>query len=63
MGERFHATDFFLPLKTTECQRFCYVFRGYKKRPVAWNKLCNFAMSETMLQRHFNPLTTNGQII
>ena len=26
-------------LKTSENQRFFYVFRGYRKRPVAWNKL------------------------
>ena len=33
----FFATSFFLyPLKT-ENQRFYYIFRGYRKRPMAWN--------------------------
>ena len=27
------------PLKTSENQRFSVVFRGYRKRPVAWNGL------------------------
>ena len=35
-----HATGLFLyPLKTSENQRFSDVFRGYRKRPVAWNWL------------------------
>ena len=35
-----HVTGLFLyPLKTSENQRFSYVFRGYRKRPVAWNGL------------------------
>ena len=34
----FHATDLFLyPRKTSENLRFSDVFRGYRKRPVAWN--------------------------
>ena len=37
---QFHDTDLFLyPLKTSENQRFFYVFRGYRKRSVAWNGL------------------------
>ena len=36
----FHATDLFLYLlKTSENQRFCDIFRGYRKRSVAWNGL------------------------
>ena len=36
----FHATIFSLyPLKTSENQRFSDVFRRYRKRPVAWNRL------------------------
>ena len=36
----FHATGLFIyPLKTSENQRFSDVFRGYRKRPVAWNEL------------------------
>ena len=40
MVNPFHATDLFLYLlKTSENQRFCDVFRGYRKRSVAWNGL------------------------
>ena len=36
----FHATVFLLyPLETTEYQRFCDVFSGYRKRSVEWNGL------------------------
>ena len=36
----FHATGLFRnPLKTSENLRFFYFFRGYWKRPVAWNGL------------------------
>ena len=36
----FYATDLFrYPLKTSKNQRFCDVFRGYRKRSVAWNEL------------------------
>ena len=36
----FHATALFLyPLKTAENLRFCDVFKGYRKRRVAWNGL------------------------
>ena len=36
----FHTICLFLyPLKTSENQRFFDVFRGYRKRPVAWNGL------------------------
>ena len=36
----FHATGLFrYPLKTSEKQRFSDVFRGYRKRPAAWNGL------------------------
>ena len=36
----FHVTGLFLyPLKTSENQRFSYNFRGYRKRPVEWNRL------------------------
>ena len=39
----FHATDLFLyHLKTSENQRFSYVYWVYKERPVAWNVLQNF---------------------
>ena len=35
-----HATSLFLyPLKTSENQMFSDVFRGYRKRPVARNRL------------------------
>ena len=35
-----HATGLFLyPLKASENQRFSDVFKGYRKRPVAWNGL------------------------
>ena len=35
-----HVTGLFLyPLKTSENQRFSYIFRGYRKRPVAKNGL------------------------
>ena len=34
----FRATILFLyPMKTSENRWFCDVFRGYRKRPVAWN--------------------------
>ena len=36
----FHATGLFLyPLNISENFRFFDVFRGYRKRPVAWNEL------------------------
>ena len=36
----FHATGLILyPLKTSENQMFSDVFRGYRKRSVAWNRL------------------------
>ena len=36
----FHATDLFLCfLKTPKNLCFFYIFRGYRKRPVAWNEL------------------------
>ena len=36
----FHATSLLrYPLKTWKNQRFSDAFRGYRKRPVAWNKL------------------------
>ena len=39
----FHATGLFrYPLKTSENQRLSDVFRGYQKRPVAWNGLRYF---------------------
>ena len=45
----FHATGLFLyPLKTWENQRFSYIFRGYKKRPVAWNGLINAHRRDSM---------------
>lgn len=38
--EPFHATGFFpYTLKTSDNQRLFDVFRGYKRRPVAWNGL------------------------
>ena len=43
----FHATGLFLyPLTTSENQDF-YIFRGYRKRPVAWNGLRNALLAET----------------
>ena len=34
----FYTTGIFLyPLKTLENERFSDVFRGYRKKPVAWN--------------------------
>ena len=37
---QFHTACLFVnPLKTLENQRFSDVFRGYRKRPVAWNVL------------------------
>ena len=45
----FHATGLFLyPFKTWENQRFSYIFRGYKKRPVAWNGLINAHRRDSM---------------
>ena len=39
----FHAIGLFLyPLKTSENLRFFDVFRGYRKRPVAWKGLNSF---------------------
>ena len=39
----FHATVlFWYPLKTSENQRFSDAFRGYQKRPLAWNGLMLF---------------------
>ena len=39
----FHTTDLFLyPLKTLENPWFSDTFRGYWKRPVAWNGFCIF---------------------
>ena len=39
----FHGTGLFLcPLKTSENQRFSDVFKGYRKRPVVWNRLKKF---------------------
>ena len=36
----FHATGLFrYPLKISQNQMFSDVFRGYRKRPVAWNEL------------------------
>ena len=36
----FHGTGLFLyPLKISENQRFSDVFKGYRKRPVVWNRL------------------------
>ena len=36
----FHATDLFLhPVETTKSLSFSDVFKGYRKRPVAWNGL------------------------
>ena len=38
----FHTTGLFLyPLKTSGNQMFSDVFRGYRKRPVAWTGLIN----------------------
>ena len=33
------SVAFLYPLKTSENQRFSDIFRGYWKRPVAWNRL------------------------
>ena len=36
----FHASGLYpYPLKISENWRFCDVFSGYRKRPVAWNRL------------------------
>ena len=41
----FYATGLFLyPLKTLENRRFSYVFRGYRKIPVAWNRLIKWSI-------------------
>ena len=46
-SDPFHTTGLFLyPLKTSENQRFS-VFRGYRKRPVAWNG----SITGSMMQR------------
>ena len=43
----FHVTDLFrYPLKTSENQRLSDVFRGYQKRPVAWNGLTDIQESK-----------------
>ena len=42
----FIATMIFLyPLKTSENQRFSDVFRGYRKRQVAWNELISSSVN------------------
>ena len=33
------SISFYTPCKTLENQRFSDVFRGYRKRPLAWNGL------------------------
>ena len=42
-----HTGLFLYSQKTTENQRFSDIFRGYRKRPVAWNRLiiCLFSVS------------------
>ena len=49
----FHAFYglFLYPLKTLENQRFSDVFRGCRKRPVAWNELISQCKSATKLVR------------
>ena len=55
----FYATGLFLyPLKTSENQRFSDVFRGYRKRPVAWNGL-RFNITHFSLMFHFYTLKTS----
>ena len=47
----FHATDLFLyPLKSSENQTFSDDFRGYRKKPVAWNGLTNQHMPRCVYQ-------------
>ena len=46
----FHDTGVFLyPMKTSENQRFSDVFRGYRKRLVAWNRLMYFQKHQMLL--------------
>ena len=53
----FHATGLFrYPLKTSENQSFSDVFRGYRKRPVAWNGLNVGNISKPSFdENHFTP--------
>ena len=46
----FHATGLFLyPLKISENLWFSYVFRGYRKRPVTWNRLVGYVTAALYL--------------
>ena len=63
-----HATglesDLFLyPLKTSENQRFSDVFRGYKKRSVAWNgliKILEFNMIKSVYISYISTFLASG---
>ena len=46
----FHAIGLFLyPLKISENLWFSYVFRGYRKRPVTWNRLVGYVTAALYL--------------
>ena len=50
----FITTGLFLyPLKTSENHRFSDVFRGYRKRPVAWKGLTYFSQETVYI--HYTP--------
>ena len=51
----FHTTSLFLyPLKTSKNLCFSDVFRGYRKRPVAWNGLRNVILILIATMLHFD---------
>ena len=54
---QFNAIDLFLyPLKTSENLRLSDVFRGYRKKPVAWNRLIRVRPQLYWNIRHRKPL-------
>ena len=53
-----HANGLFLyPLKTSEYQRFSDVFRRYRKRPVAWNRLIKYLEQLKVMHAKLNSLS------
>ena len=54
MVNQFHATSLFrYLLKTSENQRFSNVFRGYRKRPVAWHELMNTEVFTYVIKKYW----------
>ena len=53
----FHATGIFqCPLKTSENQMFSDIFRGYRKRSVAWNGLMAINDLKSPIMENYNEL-------